>query len=434
MSSFSTVNTAFTALQAAQSGMLVTSQNVAGANVDGYSRRRAELSLAQFTQNTSSTATTGFTMQGFVRDYSQIIDAQRMSQNGDLKKSQTLVDATTGLDTLLVDKKTSLGPALDSFYASGTALVRNPDDQAARATFLGAAEALVSRVQGMSATLEGIVSYATLDMKSTLEAANRNALELAKVNESIVASAGQPLPDLLDRRDNLLNALHGALGGQSSISPDGTAIFRVSGNGFVDGVSANSLEMNDAGKLIMTVGDGDQAYKQQIDTASVKSGKVGADLELINQFVPEMHAKLNALATELVAGTSLLKTNASGSGLFKFAGPETAGNLTMAITKPAELEIDRAGAAKMSDLQVASSRSWAEFVSSSASTMATWSSDLNANEAVQSQLKTEKERISGVNLDEEAANLLTFQQLYQASSKLMEATSKMFDTLLSVLR
>jgi flagellar hook-associated protein 1 FlgK len=45
----------------------------------------------------------------------------------------------------------------------------------------------------------------------------------------------------------------------------------------------------------------------------------------------------------------------------------------------------------------------------------------------------QKEAISGVNLDEEAANLVKYQQLYNASSKLLQAGRQMFDTLLSML-
>jgi flagellar hook-associated protein 1 FlgK len=40
--------------------------------------------------------------------------------------------------------------------------------------------------------------------------------------------------------------------------------------------------------------------------------------------------------------------------------------------------------------------------------------------------------LSGVNLDEEAANLLRYQQAYQAAGKVMQIASKLFDTLLTL--
>jgi len=48
-------------------------------------------------------------------------------------------------------------------------------------------------------------------------------------------------------------------------------------------------------------------------------------------------------------------------------------------------------------------------------------------------LNDQKNSISGVNLDEEAANLVKYQQLYNASSKLIQSSRQMFDTLLAMV-
>lgn len=58
----------------------------------------------------------------------------------------------------------------------------------------------------------------------------------------------------------------------------------------------------------------------------------------------------------------------------------------------------------------------------------------NAKQAIFEKVTAEKESISGVNLDEEAANLLRFQQAYQASAQGISAANSMFQTLLSALR
>ena len=55
------------------------------------------------------------------------------------------------------------------------------------------------------------------------------------------------------------------------------------------------------------------------------------------------------------------------------------------------------------------------------------------NETLQQSLEDQKNSISGVNLDEEAANLVKYQQLYNASSKLIQTGQQMFDMLLSML-
>lgn len=50
------------------------------------------------------------------------------------------------------------------------------------------------------------------------------------------------------------------------------------------------------------------------------------------------------------------------------------------------------------------------------------------------QAKAQREAVSGVNLDEEAANLVRYQQAYEANAKVIGAASEMFDTLIGVLR
>jgi flagellar hook-associated protein 1 len=49
-----------------------------------------------------------------------------------------------------------------------------------------------------------------------------------------------------------------------------------------------------------------------------------------------------------------------------------------------------------------------------------------------SQAQSARDSLSGVNLDEEAANMLKFQQAYQASSKILQIGNTLFDTILSL--
>ena len=55
-------------------------------------------------------------------------------------------------------------------------------------------------------------------------------------------------------------------------------------------------------------------------------------------------------------------------------------------------------------------------------------------EALHTQAYNRNQQISGVNLDEEAANLMRFQQAYQASSRIISIANTIFDTLLQASR
>mgnify|MGYP002129632113 FL=1 len=58
----------------------------------------------------------------------------------------------------------------------------------------------------------------------------------------------------------------------------------------------------------------------------------------------------------------------------------------------------------------------------------------DAQESLVGQAYEAQQSIAGVNLDEEAANLIRYQQAYQASSKVMTIASKLFDEVLSLGR
>jgi flagellar hook-associated protein 1 FlgK len=55
-----------------------------------------------------------------------------------------------------------------------------------------------------------------------------------------------------------------------------------------------------------------------------------------------------------------------------------------------------------------------------------------AQQTLVDQATQSQQSVSGVNLDEEAANLLRYQQAYQASAKILATASKVFDTILTL--
>lgn len=57
-----------------------------------------------------------------------------------------------------------------------------------------------------------------------------------------------------------------------------------------------------------------------------------------------------------------------------------------------------------------------------------------AQATIHQQARTARESFSGVNLDEEAANLIRYQQAYQAAGKVLAIASTLFDTLLEIGR
>jgi flagellar hook-associated protein 1 FlgK len=86
----------------------------------------------------------------------------------------------------------------------------------------------------------------------------------------------------------------------------------------------------------------------------------------------------------------------------------------------------------------AGSITFAEYSASIVSHSSTLASITESDHAFQADLKTALElkqsNMSGVNLDEEMSNLLTFQQTYAASAKVISTTSQLFDILNNLIR
>jgi flagellar hook-associated protein FlgK len=55
-----------------------------------------------------------------------------------------------------------------------------------------------------------------------------------------------------------------------------------------------------------------------------------------------------------------------------------------------------------------------------------------ALQVVYDQANQSRDQVSGVSLDEEAADLIRFQQAYQASAQIIQMASKLFDSILGI--
>jgi flagellar hook-associated protein 1 FlgK len=56
----------------------------------------------------------------------------------------------------------------------------------------------------------------------------------------------------------------------------------------------------------------------------------------------------------------------------------------------------------------------------------------SAQDVLVQQTRAAQQSLSGVNLDEEAANLVRYQQAYQASGRVLQIADKLFDTILQI--
>jgi flagellar hook-associated protein 1 len=104
---------------------------------------------------------------------------------------------------------------------------------------------------------------------------------------------------------------------------------------------------------------------------------------------------------------------------------------------------DNRNAALLADLQVANTlnggtasyqAAYAQLTSSLGNTAREMQISADAQDTIALRARETQQAMSGVNLDEEAANLLRYQQAYQASGKVMQIASTLFETILDLGR
>jgi len=532
-------DSAMAGLQSAQSGMLVTSQNVTGSSVEGYIRRTSSVRINGLSPSSIDLTGSSFAVEGFTRYFDNLLQGQLLSQQSKTSYSQALTQSVAPLDAMLTEPATSIATALGNFFNAAGSIANEPSNSAYQQSLIGNARLVADRVRGLASTVGQISSNAAQGLSDVLNQANSLSPQLAMVNAKIRAAAtpGQAAasPDLLDERDRIVGKLQELVGGNTLINEDGTASYLLNGQHLVDREIANTFS-NTTGatvirsdmplsdlrikvaslngrnsldiKLVMPA----LAQKQSNGTplldangnsvmvpgqTMLQDGKAGAYVHLIQNFVPNVQKSINLLATQLVRDVNKI-VNASGTAIapiFGFASSASAGAALTGITSDTAgkglldalwkktdstsyvysdliegsnpqssnyrqtvdaalsksefdarqfqvvgtfdrsqfTNMDATASASLQGLRDSFTSPVTFITSSVATTIATWKNTQQSNEALQKSLIEQKSSITGVNLDEEAANLVKYQQLYNASSKLIQTGKQMFDTLLGML-
>ena len=318
MGIYSITESAMAGLNIAQAGILTTSQNVAGTSIEGYSRRNANAIMDALAPNSLMLNGSSFAVEGFTRQYSSLIGSQLLSQQAKSSYSDTLVQYTNSVDSLVADKSAGLNAAISDFFNAMGAYAADPTNKAMAGAITGSANAVAQRMTGMSNLVNQVKSDARSALTDTVAQINTLLPSLASVNQKIVEGnspgVSAPSADLLDERDRLLSQLQQLVGGQSLINADGTATQLVSGMPLVERAIANKVTVNaDQQHVALTFNLQNGPSKGVLQTVqSLDGGQAGALLELTNNFVPSVQKRLDTIAMGLVKVANSAAQSAPG--------------------------------------------------------------------------------------------------------------------------
>jgi flagellar hook-associated protein 1 FlgK len=540
INNISIINNAYSALEIAQAGMNITSQNINGANVEGFSRRNSNNVIGLMAPSSRDFGHTAFAVEGFTRFIDNLLTKQMLEQRSKTSYTNTLLQSVSGLDSLMMDPSSSISLAVSKFMNAAGTLANDASSLTNKQTFAGAATDLANRLSSFNEYLNEIKKSTQVNMTGILNEANTLAPALQRINQQILASSSPgystPSADILDERDRITMRLQDLLGGSTIINEDGTATFQMAGISLVDRMNASQfintdvgvsdqalfnvfIKNSETGHLIGPLSTlvqardsfsgaaGEQEYLQP--KTIFNSGQAGGAFQILSDFLPDLQRSVSALTLGIFRDVNAITVTGTGDAavghVFGFRSTSDAGNpikdapsaltdtwaqdssgkwsldpvngkvltieqlmlasdpksrsynsaiaavvnnevfnknygtssfvslMTYGPEVALNFTVDATAANRIEQLRGSFSNPLSLITGDVASTISSWKNIDKVNQVIGKQLSDRRESISGVNLDEEAANLVKFQQLYGAASKVMQTANQMFNMLLNML-
>lgn len=456
MSLNATLSTATQALLAQDLELQVTNNNIANASTTGYTREIVELSEAGPTQTGSISVGNGVDVQGIESVKNELLSTRIQQQTSQQSSAAAQVTALNVLQTLFPSTGSSLATSLSSFYTSISALSSDSANAATRQTAISSAAIVAEQFNSISAGLSASGSSLDTTVKTDVGQINQLIAQAASLNQQVVQqkAAGQSTGTLGDQLNQIelqlatltnISVTHGSQG--DSIS---------TGNGTPLVLDAQSYALK------TTIGS--NGHVQVLDptgtniTTAISSGDLGGTLQVRDTQIPALQNSLDTLAHQFAAAVNTAQAqgfDANGNtGANLFTIPTTvvgsAAGISLATTDGSAVaasSISGTGASG-SNGNVANLTALENIAPASGQSVTTMSANLvyqigtltqNAtaeSSAVQLSLTSLAEQqgsISGVSIDEETANLVRFQQAYEAAAKVITTIQSLFETTINMI-
>ncbi len=275
----SLISIGLSGLNASQTALTVTSNNITNVSTAGYSRESA-LSVSSAMQNVGvGFVGTGTTISDVRRIYNSYMDSQLQTTTALSADAATYSDNVASLDSLLSDSATGISSTLTSFFSALQTASSNPSDTSSRQLLVTAAQTLSNRFNSISSQIssqnEGINSQLT-----TLSGqVNDITKQIASLNQQITtASASGNTPNsLLDARNEAVRSLNELVGVTVQTSSTGAYdVYLGTGQALVTGNTANTLtaapSTTDKSQYALSVNYGN--YSTDV-TSVVTGGSIG---------------------------------------------------------------------------------------------------------------------------------------------------------------
>ncbi len=437
--------TALSGLIAEQGALATTTNNVANVNTPGYSREVPVLVASDPVVVDPLTFGTGVTLQSVESIRDPILESQIQQQTQSQGQFSALAAALQQTQVNFTPSTGDVGTELSNFFDSINQLSTSPSDLSLRQGVLTAAGNLAA---SFNTTANNLTQQQTsLDGSAVQIVGQINQLtaQIAQLNGQIsnLENVGETAGTFVDQRQQAIDQLSSLV--DVSVIPSNNTLTLTTANGvpLVAGQQSFQLQTqtNSAGLH--------EIYSQGNDiTSQITSGQLGGTLQARDQEIPAIQTQLDTLAAGLAnavntvqAGGFDLKGNA-GTSLFNpppAGGVGAAAGLSVAITDPSLIAASSDGSVgsngnveamyALSSQAVISGQSpsayYSGIVFNVGNDTANAAAEQSASAQTLQQLNDQRSSVSGVSLDEEAANLVQYQDAYSASAQVITTINDM---------
>jgi flagellar hook-associated protein 1 len=450
------------ALIADQLGLNVTANNVANQNTPGYTREVASfqsqdsISLSGGSQATGVTATESSqrdrVLEQRVQQQTQIA-AQSGALGSALQQVENIFGLSSTSSSSAAVSSTELGGAINTFFSSLSSLEGTPSATSTRQAVLSAATGLAGAFNDASNQIAQISSSLNQEVSTDVSQVNSLTSSIASLNSQIAStSPNGDAGTLEDQRQEDIDQLSQLVGlDQISTSQNGISLTTSSGAVLVSG--SQSFQMNTTqvgGNINVLAGDPPQDV-----TSSLTGGDMGGAIQARDQSLPAYSSALDSLAYAL--GNAVNAQNEAGidssgnpgQAIFSLPGSATgaAASIAVSATDPGAVAAASSGEgssgndnamalANLSTATMVGSQTATGFLSTLLGQIGSDASgattENTAQQAALTQLTSQRDSLSGVSLDEEAANLTQYQRSYQAASQVFTIVDALMATAINL--
>lgn len=459
-STFFGLNVALSGVVAQQRALNTVSHNITNATSPGFTRQRVDLAAATaFPVPALNTAVgpgqlgTGVVATQHTRIRDTFIDVTIRNQAASAGQWEARATGLRALDTVIDEPgDTGLTALLSAFWGSAQALSVQPDSAAAREALRAAGQNLAQGFQDLDRRLTEAQDEATGRIALEVGRVNELAVQINEINQRIamVVATGQEPNDLRDLRDVLVDELAGFAGIAVSVTGNDKYSIAIGTQLLIDGTSdtVNALAIDGTGNATVggtavTIADG--SLRGLVD---LRDSVIGGPTGYI--------AQLDALAATVVATVNGVHSAGYGldgsTGNDFFTGTSAA---TMGISAAVVASVDAIAASGTAGglpgdgsnvVALAQLQFVVQTIGTSTTTMDGFYQQFVAKlgvdadqayrlaevqQGVLDAALARRESVSGVNLDEEAADMIRFTKSYNAAARMVTAVDEMLETIIS---